>query len=330
MSASGAKVAVFANHDSKQANALRDALFDLGARPQLFDIQLAGDGRSRVSIHPDRVAWDGVEFEDISAIHIRCTAPKTMPCVPALVNAASFSEYRTTYLREQECMATTYAFFERLVALGKLVVNPLTSAYLDHNAKAQLYQKLRSWGFDAPRTLVTNDVAIAAGFIDDIGEVVIKPSIGVGSTRLVRHADLVLEEDFSFAPSMLQERIRGNTIRVHIVGNTVVLALKIINEGEIDSRTNTKGFEYFKIPDEQEHRLVQANRKLGLHYAAWDIIAGEDGRYVYLDCNPGPYIMWIGAGNVKTVLTELGKYLIGFTETGSVEAAGQRVGAWRP
>ncbi len=330
MTSRGPKVAVFANHDSKQANALRDALFSLGARPQLFDIQLAGASRSRLSVRPDRVAWDGVDFEQIRAVHIRCTSPKTMPCVPALVNAASYNEYRTTYLREQECMAATYAFFERLVSLGKLVVNPLTSAYLDHNAKAQLYQKLRSWGFDAPLTLVTNDTAMAADFIDDIGEVVIKPSIGVGSTRLLTHRDLELVEDFSLGPSMLQERIQGHTIRVHIVGDTVVLALRIINDGEVDSRTNTKGFEFYKIPDAQEARLVQANRKLGLHYAAWDIIAGDDGRFVYLDCNPGPYIMWIGPRNVQIVLTELGKYLVGFAETGSVEAAGRRVAAWRP
>ena len=34
---------------------------------------------------------------------------------------------------------------------------------------------------------------------------------------------------------------------------------------------------------------MRANQSLGLHYAAWDAILGEDGRLTYLDCNPGPY-----------------------------------------
>ena len=62
-----------------------------------------------------------------------------------------------------------------------------------------------------------------------------------------------------------------------------------------------------------------------MHYAAWDIIESRDGRYVYLDCNPGAYILWTGPEFSRAVLEQLGEYMIGYAETGSVTQASARV-----
>ena len=324
------KIALFANKGSPQLAALKGLISEQGAEPLVFDIQLTGESQSGISVGEDRVAWDNVDFDDIQAVHIRCIAPNTLPALPPVLNIRLYNEWRTPYLLEQEINAATYSFFERLVAMGKMVINPLTSAYIDHNTKSQLFMKLRDWGFDAPATIATNDPSAAKRFIDDMGEVVVKPSIGVGSTRLVNQYDQKRLHEIIQCPVMMQERIRGHTIRVHIVGDSVVLALRIITDDQIDSRTDTKGFEYFKLPDEEEDKIVQANRKLGLHYAAWDILASEDGRYVYLDCNPGPYIMWIGPEFVRIVFNELARYMIVFARTGSLQEASSSVNRYLP
>src|SRR5205823_3562759 len=94
---------------------------------------------------------------------------------------------------------------------------------------------------------------------------------------------------------------------------------------EIDSRTGTKGFEYTQLSDDEEKRIASANRALGLHFAAWDVILGEDGRLFYLDCNPGPYLMWIGPDNVRAVYGQLAKYMITFSRTKSVAEASKGV-----
>ncbi len=129
-------------------------------------------------------------------------------------------------------------------------------------------------------------------------------------------------------PVMFQEQIFGETLRVHIVGDKVVLALKIITTGRVDSRTATTGAELFKMPDSEAEKIVKANRFLGLHYAAWDIIFTIDGRFVYLDCNPGPCIMWIGVEFRRFVFEQMGKYMVAYALTGSIERAAEKVSVY--
>jgi glutathione synthase/RimK-type ligase-like ATP-grasp enzyme len=321
---SSPKIALFANKDSKQLLTLKTALSDTGAQPLVFDVQLGGPGKARVCISEGKISWDNVDFKDVHAVHIRCTSPNTLPAMPPVLNDLSFAELRTAFVREQYFQGATYSFFEQLAAQNKLVINQL-STYSDHDSKSQFYEKLRAWGFDAPVTLTTNDPDQADKFIARFDEVVVKPAIGVGSTRVVTDQDKKRLDEIVLCPVMMQERVVGDTIRVHIVADTVVLALRIISDGGVDSRTATKGFEYFELPEEQQHMLVDANRRLGLHYSAWDVIASPEGRFSYLDCNPGPYIMWIGDENTRAVFQQLANYMIGYSETLSIEEASNRV-----
>ncbi|MGH8626820.1 MAG: ATP-grasp domain-containing protein [Gammaproteobacteria bacterium] len=329
MSRPSPKIALFANKDSAQLLVLRDILEEEGATPLVFDIQLGGPSAPSVVFGSERVLWNQVDFADIDVIHIRCACLNTPTTLPAVLNAAVYSELRSQYLREQEYQSVTYSFFERLIALGKLVINPLTGAYVDHDSKAQLYEKLRGQGFAVPRSLMTNDPQRALAFINEVSQAVVKPSIGIGSTRKVTETDLQRLEELEACPVLIQEFLVGNTLRVHIVGDRVVLALRILSEGQVDSRTDPTGFEYHQLPEGQERLIVKANRALGLHYAAWDIIAAEDGRYVYLDCNPGPYILWIGPEYTHAVLRQLAVYMLTYGRTHSLEEASSQVQPWK-
>jgi glutathione synthase/RimK-type ligase-like ATP-grasp enzyme len=183
---------------------------------------------------------------------------------------------------------------------------------------------MRAEGISFPSTLTTNDPARAAAFVKEMREVVVKPGIGVGSTRRLRDDQLQRTEDIALCPVTMQEFVKGYTYRVHVVGDTVVLTLKILND-QVDSRTMTKGFEYATLPEASQKALVRANRLLGIHFAAWDVLIGDDGRAVCLDCNPGPYLMWIGPAFVRAVYGQLARYLIGYARTHSVAEASARV-----
>jgi len=328
---SSPKIALFAAKNSPQIEKLRDIVQDEGAQPLVFDIRLGGESLPSVTLAPERLRWDGVDFAEIAAVHVRCVAFNTPPAVTPLLGSASYSELRCRFLREQEYQSVTSSFLEQLVRRGKLVIDLFTSAaHLDHEAKAQRNQKFRALGLAVPRTLTTNDPERALSFLNEVGQTVAKPGIGVGSTRRVLEADLERLHEFRACPVLLQELIIGDTLRVHIVADSVVLALKVISEDQVDSRTAVKGVEFFKLPDAEEELLVKANRALGLHYAAWDILATPDGRYVSLDCNPGPYIMWIGEENAAIVLRELTRYMIAYAHTRSVSEAALAVRPWRP
>ncbi|MEA1938452.1 MAG: ATP-grasp domain-containing protein, partial [Pseudomonadota bacterium] len=202
----------------------------------------------------------------------------------------------------------------------RLIVNPLGGDYIDHDSKAQFYEKLGTAGFRVPRSLTTNDPDAARAFLMEVGETVVKPTIGIGSTRILTENDHDRLDGLRTCPTLMQERIEGRTLRLHVVGDTLVLALRIESD-MVDSRTEAKHFTPVTIAPEEAERLVAANRFLGLHYAAWDGIVDSQGRLVYLDCNPGPNLMWLCEDHRKAVFSCLATYLVTFSRSGSIETA---------
>lgn len=321
-------IALFADRASRQVREIAAAVQAEGGQPVVCDIQVGGAPDVPVAIGRGTLRWQGHDFTGIRAVHIRCTAPRTLPSLPPLLNAAAHADYRAGFLREQDFQAATYGFFARLAGDGALVVNPLTSAYVDHNSKGQLYEKLRAWGFRAPRSLTTSDPSAAAAFLGSVPEAVVKPAIGIGSTRLVTALDRDRLAEVTVAPILLQERIPGTVVRVHVVGDTMVLALKVLSD-TLDSRTAPQGFVPIRLAEEEEAAIVRATTALGLHYAGWDAILDDAGRLTYLDCNPGPNLMWITPEHRQVVMIQLARFLIGFAGSGDRAAAAARVEAWR-
>ena len=321
-------IALFGKTDDQQLLAAAKGVEDEGGTSLCLNMGLDERQAPLVSMGETRTSWDSADFSKIESMYIRGLAPNTLPSLPPMLNATFHAEWRTRYIREQEYQSFTYSFFAWLGSQGKLVVNPPT-AYINHNSKAQFYENMRANGFEFPRTLTTNSPERARAFVKEMGEVVVKPGIGIGSTRRLRQDQLERYEDFALSPVTMQDYIRGQTVRVHIVGDTVVVSLKILCD-EIDSRTHTKGFEFIRLPDEIERNLVRANRHAGLHFAAWDVIIAEDGRIVYLDCNPGPYLLWIGPQFVEVVFRQLARYMIAYARTHSVPESSAQITAWKP
>jgi hypothetical protein len=314
------KIAVFGAKTDKQSRAFADAVGREGGEPLVLDMRLGTGATCEVTLGAGTASWGGVDCMAVGGYYIRALAPNTWPSLPPVLNPTSFCEYRLGYCREQEYQAFAYSFFDWLASQGKLVVNP-PSKYTHHNTKAQFYERLRAEGFAVPPTLTTNDRHRFTSFVGDLGKVVVKPGIGVGSTRLVFDDQIERVEELALCPVMMQEYIPGNTVRIHVVAETMVLALKVLGE-QIDSRTLPKGFEYLELPKRATEDVVAATRSLGLHFAAWDAILTEDGRAMLLDCNPGPYLMWIGDRNVRAVYGRLAAFMIRYALSGSrAEAA---------
>ncbi len=181
------KIALFGKKEGPQVSAIVGAV---GGEPIVFEIQLGCDGTPSVCISDERLAWDGVDFTDIRALHIRGTAPNTLSSLPPVMNAAMHAEYYLQYLQEQEYQSVIFSFMNEFAERGGLVINPLTGAYIDHDTKSRFYEKLRSNGFNVPRTLTTNHPGEASEFIGKIGKVVVKPTSGVGSTQVLEENDV--------------------------------------------------------------------------------------------------------------------------------------------
>lgn len=319
------KIALFANHDSMQLGRIAQAILDAGGDPVVCDIQAGGANQPVVVMGQGEARWGDCDFSAIGAVHIRCTSWNTPPALPPVLDMVSHEEWRVKFLREQQFAATTMGFFSYLSALGKLVVNPLTRGYIDHDAKGQFYEKMHAHGFCVPQSLTTNNPDSALAFVDRVGCAVVKPAVGVGSTRLVDLEDRQRMDALLQAPALFQERVPGEPWRIHIVGNKVVLALRILSQGAVDSRTGSPKFVPVQLDPDEGAKLVAANRFLGLHYAAWDVIADAQGRLCYLDCNPGPYVMWIGDALAAALFKRLAIFLVQFARSGGIDEADHAV-----
>ncbi len=321
------EITVFGKPDDKQALAFQSAVQAQGAAVTLLPMQLAGPEQPRVCADPENPVWAGHSLADTKAVYIRGMARNTLPTIPPVLNQTSLCEWRTGFVREQEYQAFVYGFFDCLRQRSTMVVN-MPETYTHHDTKAQFYERLRRAGCPVPQTLSTNVPGQASRFVKEHGRAVLKPSIGVGSTRIMHDTDLERLDEVRMCPVMLQEFIDGPTLRVHMVGGSVVLALEIEAEG-IDSRTGHQTFTYTRISEEAEKALATAMKILGLHFAAWDVIRAPDGRYYLLDCNPGAYLMWIGEKYVRVVFDELARYMLTFANTGSMDEARKAVRVWQ-
>ena len=93
------RVALFANHDSAQIAEIAAQIAELGAEPVPLDIQIGRAGKPTLTIGQTRAPrWGDVDFTDIAAIHIRCTAPRTLPVLPPVLNEATYTDYRHGYI----------------------------------------------------------------------------------------------------------------------------------------------------------------------------------------------------------------------------------------
>lgn len=324
------KVALFGPSQSAQLALLRDSVRELGGVPLTLDIQLGGPSAPGILIGAETLVWNGNDLHDIDVVHVCCTARNTPIAVPPVMNASNYSELRACYLREQEYQAATFSFFAQLKERGKLVINSPAHAYLDHDAKAHFYEKLRKLGFPVPRTLTTNDPERANAFFAEVGEVVAKPAIGIAATRLITSEDLKRVAEIRTCPVLFQERMRGDILRAHVVGDRLVLALKVVNRGEIDSRTAPLALECYALTEVDAQRLVAATQALELQFAAWDLIVNPEGRIYYLDCNPGPYLLWVGAEYSRFILRQLAAFMLAYARHRCLAEASRQIMSWPP
>jgi len=93
------RIALFADQGSPQILEIQKAVAAEGGRPRVFDLQLGGKSAPTASVDPSRLRWDGVDFSDIHALHIRCTVPNTLPSLPPVMSRVMFPETQAVYLR---------------------------------------------------------------------------------------------------------------------------------------------------------------------------------------------------------------------------------------
>jgi hypothetical protein len=165
-------------------------------------------------------------------------------------------------------------------------------------------------GLDVPATLWSNDVAAARDFIGSCGGVAAVKSVTSawweqpdGASFV--YASLITAEDLpgagrlAQAPVCFQQAITPKRdVRVTVVEDTVLAAIRLVNEDDADEpldwrRGENHPWEAYELPSHLRKCCRELVRSFGLRFGAIDLALDREGRLWFLELNPNGEWGWL-------------------------------------
>lgn len=303
--------------DDPQSVILTEELMNKGAKVYYIPFKISDSKNKLISYsNLNKIQED---ISNCSSIFVRNIAVETPYMAPPFLGEGEFYAWKSKYIKENQKIFSINSILNNLQRKGCLIINPLNK-FLYHNTKGFFFSKLRKLGISTPRLINTNSLNEIEKFLDIHPKAIIKSGSGIGGTRVLNKITELNQQELERTPIFLQEKIDGYTARIHTVGNKVVLALKVHSD-DIDSRTATKGFDVIELSESQKSQVIKANKYFGINFSAWDAIIDKNNEIFLIDCNPGPYIWWIGPYFTRYVMSHLAKFMITYSQTKDIDEA---------
>jgi len=169
--------------------------------------------------------------------------------------------------------------------------------------KPRQLQLARELGLTVPETLITNDPAAAAEFIEvrPPGGVICKAFRNIAEaprfTHRITASDVARLDGVRYAPVTFQEFIPAELdLRVTIVEDDIfAAAIRSAPRFEADYRPGlgSATVSAYTLPDHVTERLMAMMRAFELRYGAFDLRVTPAGEHVFLEVNPGGEYVFI-------------------------------------
>jgi glutathione synthase/RimK-type ligase-like ATP-grasp enzyme len=210
------------------------------------------------------------------------------------------------------------AFQGLFAAMDALWINPPTLDALASHKPYQLALAQRL-GIEIPQTMMTSDPEEARAFWRACdGDVIYKQFIALpetwAETRRLGEAETRLgDTSIRLAPVIFQRHVAAVAeFRVTIIGDEVFAAkvdLRTLSY-DVDVRMNVNARHVaHQLPDHVSVQLRALMRRLGLIYGAIDLRLTEDGRYVFLEINPGGQFLYVEEQTGQRITAALAAHL---------------------
>lgn len=245
------------------------------------------------------IASDGrhLALADVGAIWCRSYAPLGFP---GDLNAA---DRRFAQIEAERALAG-------LLSLPDIVWINHPHRHILANSKPAQLAAARRLGLDIPTTLITNDPDEVRAFIArSPGPVVYKcfsqgldlPAGQAQFTGVVTARESAKLDLIRTTPGVFQHYVeKAYEVRATVVGQQI-FAGRIDSQAHADSQIDWRHRPFdmhpepHVLPAEIADALLAFMREFGLLYGAFDLIVTPDGRYVFLEINPGGQYMWVEA-----------------------------------
>ncbi|MDQ3265746.1 MAG: hypothetical protein M3Y59_19175 [Myxococcota bacterium] len=285
------KLGIFGRGGDPIATHLEGKLRARGA--QVLPLDLSGLGAG------SPITWDGEEWlyegEALSECHaffLRKIPAETVLLAAPEVTATAELWYRNALLAKERAHVAQGLVMDLELA-GKRVINGVLNVSLYDQKPLQL-AAFKRLGLRIPRTLITNFPAAVKAFVQDVGEVIYKPTAGGAETQVVTPEALGRISAIAHAPVIFQERIRGPDIRVTLVDGRIISSVELPTEAEVDYRADTTyqrgGQRYVAhaLPSEIASQCILAAKSCGQILSGVDLKRTASGEYVFLEANSSP------------------------------------------
>src|SRR3979490_593684 len=173
--------------------------------------------------------------------------------------------------------------------------------------KARQLAEASKAGLKTPKTLISNDPARVAAFVEALGDAegALKPVQALGVTdERGYHLPLTTTlppgqslESVALAPTIFQPYVdKAAELRCVVIGEKI-FAAKINSQGDEKTRRDWRGgprsHEIFHLPEQVESSIRRLMRSFAINFASIDMILTPDGEFVFLELNPNGQGLWL-------------------------------------
>jgi RimK-like ATP-grasp domain len=229
-----------------------------------------------------RLGGDWINLNRVTAAYLR---PYEMARLPVIARAGpSSAEWQHAHLVDD--VLWTWAELTPALVLNR------PAAMASNNSKPYQAALIRAHGFMTPDTLITTDRRAAFEFWERHEQVIFKSISGIRSvvTRLSReHLDRF--DDLAACPTQFQEYVRGQDIRVHVVGDSA-FAAEILSSADDYRYGERQGavieMHACTLDREVADRCIALALGLNLPLAGVDLRRSTEGKWYCFEVNPSP------------------------------------------
>lgn len=213
------------------------------------------------------------------------------------------------------------------------VLSSLPALWINHPARTAdaVYKPMQlvtavALGMPVPQTLITNEAESVRTFARGAEDgTILTKTLGAASiveegrrkvafTRRVRSADLDDLAGIEWTAHQFQRWVpKAHDVRVIVVGDEhwAVAIMADSAAGHLDFRNDYDSLRY-ELLNEPADLHLKINRYMerhGLVYGAFDFVADHDGRWWFLECNPGGQYGWLEHKTGAPITTTLASAL---------------------